>query len=761
MKKLKINFFILVSAMVLAACSTGKKEAPQVAVVPQPNNLVKAEGTFTVNAKTTFVIPENKALNSTAGLVNMRFKQAAGFELTVAQQKPAKNFIAVELAKGSMGDEAYELEVAKEGVTIKAATERGAFYGLITMLQLLPAEIESTTQVSDVDWTMACVTIKDAPRFVWRGMHLDVCRHFVPVDFIKKQLDVMAMFKMNTFHWHLTEDQGWRIEIKKYPKLTELGGVRTEGDGSEYGGYYTQEEIKEVVAYASERFINVVPEIELPGHALAALVGYPELSCTGGPFKVRNVWGVEPDVYCAGKEETFHFLEDVIDEVVPLFPYEYFHIGGDECPKTRWEECPDCQRRMRKEGLKDEHELQSYFVQRIEKVLLAHGRKMIGWDEILEGGLAPSATVMSWRGEAGGIEAAKQGHDVVMTPGNWVYLDHYQGDSRFEPVAIGGYTTLEESYGYDPVPADLKGDMAKHVLGTQGNVWSEYMYTPELFEYRIYPRIIALAEVGWTETANKNYEDFLTRMNPQFERLDYHNINYHIPLPEGPVNVVAFTDQATLDFTTTRPVKMVYTTDGTEPNANSTVYEAPLTFTENTTVKIRTVLNHGKMSKVRTIQVEKQTLKPAVDVKITGTGLKGKYAEGTFIAVADLDKAKSWKEIVVTSKSLPTINKEANPTGAILEGYITIPEDGIYEMQTNFDQFFIGDELLINNDKEVKRFSRNNKTIALAKGTHPVKIVYLNNNIGGYPQSWNHFRINYRKVGDEKFTDIKIDNYSY
>ncbi|WP_423128130.1 family 20 glycosylhydrolase [Gaoshiqia sp. Z1-71] len=757
--------FIPVLAILLAfgACNhNNQSQDLTIAIVPQPNELTQQEGSFTVNSRTVFVVSEDESLTAAVALINQRFSRAAGFSLKVAGEKPKKNFIAVELDPALVGGaEAYELLVEPQGVTVKAGTARGAFYGLATMLQLLPSAIESPEPVTRVNWTMPCVQITDQPRFVWRGMHLDVCRHFVPVEFIKKQLDVMALFKMNTFHWHLTEDQGWRIEIKKYPKLTELGSVRILGDGSKYGGFYTQEEVKEVVAYAAERFIDVVPEIELPGHSLAALVGYPQLSCTGGPFRVRNVWGVEPDVYCAGKDETFQFLEDIINEVVPLFPYEYFHIGGDECPKDRWKKCPDCQKRIRREGLKDEHELQSYFVQRIEKVLLAHGKKMIGWDEILEGGLAPSATVMSWRGEAGGIEAAQQGHDVVMTPGNWVYLDHYQGSSQVEPVAIGGYTTLEESYGYDPVPAELDGEKAKHVLGTQGNVWSEYLYTPEMFEYRIYPRIIALAEVGWTEKANKDYTDFLRRMDPQFERLDYHGINYHIPLPEGPVNQVAFTDEATLEFTTTRPVKMVYTLDGQEPDLNSAVYESPLVFTENATVKIRSVLNSGKMSRVRTIQVEKQDLLPAVTVQTTGTGLKGQYAKGYFTSVKDIESVDAWTDMTLTKETLAKINDYQDPTGAVLTGYIEIAEDGVYEFQTNFDQFLIGEKLLINNDGEVKRFSRNNAMIALEKGKHPVKIIYLNNNIGGFPQSWNHFVVEYKKGGDEKFTRINPENYTY
>jgi len=364
-----------------------------------------------------------------------------------------------------------------------------------------------------------------------------VGRHFMPVEFVKKYIDYIAMNKMNVFHWHLTEDQGWRIEIKKYPKLTEIGSQRKETiighaheskeyDGKPYGGFYTQDEIKDVVAYAQARYVTVVPEIELPGHALAALASYPELGCTGGPYEVATTWGVFDDVYCAGKEETFKFLEDVISEVMPLFPGEYFHIGGDECPKTQWEKCPYCQARMKKEGLKNEHELQSYFVQRIEKFLNAHGKKMIGWDEILEGGLAPNATVMSWRGEEGGIAAAQAHHDAVMTPGNYCYFDHYQADPKTQPLAIGGFTPLKEVYEYEPIPKELTPEEGKYILGAQGNVWTEYMKTPERVEYMVFPRIAALAEVVWSPKASRNYDDFMNRMQDEVKRYDAYGINY-------------------------------------------------------------------------------------------------------------------------------------------------------------------------------------------------------------------------------------------
>jgi hexosaminidase len=358
----------------------------------------------------------------------------------------------------------------------------------------------------------------------------------MPKEFILKYLDYMAFHKLNTFHWHLTEDQGWRIEIKKFPRLTEVGSVRKETlvghygsnsyDGKPSGGFYTQEEVKEIVAYASDRFITVVPEIEMPGHALAALASYPELGCTGGPYEVGTTWGVFDDVYCAGNAKTDTFLMDVLKEVIPLFPGEYFHIGGDECPKTRWKECPVCKLKMKEEGLKTEHELQSYFVQRMERFLNENGKKLIGWDEILEGGLAPNAAVMSWRGEDGGIAAARERHYVVMTPGEYCYLDHYQADPKTEPLAIGGYLPLKKLYGYEPIPAVLGKEEAKYILGAQGNVWTEYMQTPAQVEYMVFPRAAALAEVVWSPKGARDFDGFKTRLNRLTKFYDLMGINY-------------------------------------------------------------------------------------------------------------------------------------------------------------------------------------------------------------------------------------------
>ncbi|RZK94571.1 MAG: beta-N-acetylhexosaminidase, partial [Hymenobacter sp.] len=432
--------------------------------------------------------------------------------------------------------------------------------------------------------SLPAVEVADKPRYSWRGMHLDVSRHFFPVEFVKQYIDYLALHKMNTFHWHLTDDQGWRIEIKKYPKLTSVGGYREgtlighygakvpEYDNVRYGGFYTQEQVKEVVKYAQDRYITVVPEIEMPGHALAALAAYPELSCTGGPFKVGQTWGVFDDIFCAGNEQTFSFLQDVLTEVMPLFPSKIVHIGGDEAPKTRWKTCPKCQARIKTEHLKDEHELQSYFVQRMEKFVNTKGKTIIGWDEILEGGLAPNAAVMSWRGMEGGTAAAKQKHQVVMTPGEFVYFDHAQGDPAQEPLNIGGYLPLAKVYSFEPTPPELNAEERKYILGAQANLWTEYIPTTQYVEYMVLPRMSALAEVLWTPASQKNWESFKVRMQPQYQRFAALGANYSKSAFNVREQFVADTtkggDVVSLLLDATGP-QITYTLDGTAPTSAS------------------------------------------------------------------------------------------------------------------------------------------------------------------------------------------------
>lgn len=498
-------------------------------IIPQPVSHSVGRGSFTIPGKVTIIAKADEEVN-TAGMLK-EFLSKRNIESTISEQ--GNGHILLALARDTSAQpESYQLNVAETGVTIKANSGAGLFYGVQSLIQLIP---DGSAQV-------AAVTISDYPRYSWRGLHLDVGRHMFPVEFIKKYIDLMSHYKFNTFHWHLTEDQGWRIEIKKYPKLQETAAFRKETlvghgrspkeyDGKRYGGYYTQEEVKEIVAYAAERYITVVPEIEMPGHSQAALTAYPYLGCTGGPYEVATRWGIFPEVYCAGKESTFEFLQDVMDEVIPLFPSRYVHIGGDECPKDRWKECPQCQQRMQSEHLKDEHELQSYFIRRMEKYLNSKGKGIIGWDEILEGGLAPNAAVMSWRGEEGGIAAAKAGHYVVMSPGFAVYFDHYQGPPDKEPLAIGGMTPLKEVYHYEPTPDTLTAEERKFVLGAQANVWTEYMKTSDHVEYMVYPRALALSEVLWSPSEKHNWENFQDRLNRNFTLLKLWHVNFREPQP--------------------------------------------------------------------------------------------------------------------------------------------------------------------------------------------------------------------------------------
>ncbi len=763
----------------ITSCSTqsvsDKAYNQGINLIPTPVSLQQLDGKFTLTSGTTFQASteESKAV---ANFFANKLKTSTGFDLAV---KESEGDIIMGINPDlEINEEGYKLEVTPTNIIIAAKTPAGLFYGMQTVLQLLPAEIESKSVVNTA-WTLPCVSIEDAPRFAYRGVHLDPCRHFMTVEETKRQIDVMAMLKMNHMHWHLTEDQGWRIEIKKYPKLTEIGATRVDGEGTTHSGFYTQEEIKEVVAYAAERFITIVPELETPGHELAAIAAYPHLSCTGEEVTPRIVWGVEELVMCAGKEDMFEFLSDVVDEMVSLFPGTYFHIGGDESPKLHWSKCPKCQERIRKENLraKDGHtaeeRLQSYVIGRMEKMLAKHGKKIIGWDEILEGGLSPDATVMSWRGEEGGIASALQSHDVIMTPGgNGMYLDFYQGDSKIEPVTIGGYTTLEKTYSYNPIPDTLVAmNKAHHILGVQGNTWSEYMYTNAQREYMMYPRVVAVAEIGWTPLEKKDYKDFERRINNTYVRLENHGVNYHIPQPEQPngsCNFVAFTESVTIPFQTSRPIKMVYTTDGTEPTPASTEYTEPLTFTENTTLKIASVLPSGKMSPIRTITVEKQELAPAKEVKDAMNGLKLKMSYGYYLNSSELAKATDWKELTI--KTLRDIRSQ-EPTwenmrgvkyyGAIAEGYVEIPEDGVYYFSSNNDEVWIDGKLLIDNGGEVKRFSRKDKSVALAKGLHELKVVFCSHIIGGWPSAWDDASINIRKADQEKFAPIKPEQLFY
>lgn len=580
-----------------------------VSIIPAPVSMLKEEGNFTIDTNTAIIFPvKEKELFQAAQFFNGFIRNISGYSLPLNTEKEKSVSLEIKPTK-KIGDEGYLLEVSPGSIKITANKKEGILYGMQSLFQTLP-QIRTNAAL-----TIPCIKITDYPRFKWRGMHLDVSRHFFSPEMIKEYIDLMAAYKFNTFHWHLCDAQGWRLEIKRYPKLTSIGAWRPErrginwrevepakeGETANYGGYYTQQQVQEIVAYAKERNITIVPEIEMPGHSAAALAAYPELSCTRQPQRVptgRVRAGAQQNNYCAGNDSVFSFLENVLTEVMQLFPSEYIHVGGDEVNKTSWENCPKCQALKKKLGLKDENELQSYFIQRIEKFLTAHHRKLIGWDEILEGGLAPEAAVMSWRGEAGGIQAAKIHHKVVMSPGKPLYFDKYQAGPFGEPPAIGGFNTAKMVYDYDPVPGELSKKGSRYILGAQANVWTEFISTREHLEYMILPRMLALSEVVWTPPAKKNYTDFYYRLQNHFKTFDekgYHycrgNFNVAIKSSEQDGKLLVSLSSEIPD------ASIYYTTDGSEPDVGSFKYENPFIVDSSVSIKAVTVVNGKVMNK--------------------------------------------------------------------------------------------------------------------------------------------------------------------
>lgn len=559
-------------------------------LIPYPQKVELKTGNFEVSGNTLFV--GDKTSNEYKYFMD-NFKKIYPKNSSQNIKKTKPNFISLLLNKDLKIDNKrefnsnYIINISNEMMMVVGKNPEGLFQGIQTLLQLIK---------TSEDGKIPALEIQDSPKFQWRGMHLDVSRHFFTVEEVKQYIDYLAMYKLNTFHWHLTDDQGWRIEIKKYPKLTQIGSIRKESmigayvdntfDGKPYGPYfYTQEQIKEVVKYAQERHVTIVPEIEMPGHALAALSAYPDLACTKGSFEPATKWGVFDDVFCP-KDETFKFLENVLDEVIALFPSQYIHIGGDECPKTRWKECAHCQELIKKNNLKDEHGLQSYFIRRIEKYVNSKGRKIIGWDEILEGGLAPNAAVMSWTGIKGGVEAAKSGHFAVMTPGSYCYFDHYQGDPATEPNAFGGFTPLDKVYSYNPIPEELNTEQAKYILGVQANLWTEYILDFKQVQYMIFPRLLALSEVGWGTSDPKNYKEFEGRVINEFRNLDKMGVNYAKSIYNVSGKVISSENGAAYELSTSQnPDGIRYTVDGTDPSANSQTYKNPVQISKSMTVK--------------------------------------------------------------------------------------------------------------------------------------------------------------------------------
>ena len=739
---------LVLGGLLSEACTTGRTApeslpsvAPRYEIVPLPKRLVARPGEFRLDSQTRILIADsaNPLLRPLADLLALPARASSHFPLPIAQttaSDTASNAIVIRLeprATEPNEQEAYRLVVGERGATVTAATPAGLVYGIQTLRQLL----------SPAHATMPAVEIEDAPRFRYRGILLDVARYYFPPEFLKKLVDLEALYKFNTLQLHLTDDQGWRIEIKKYPRLTQIGAWRKEsmivrdgepyvGDGKPHGGFYTQEQIRDLVAYAATRHVTIVPEIEMPGHAGAALAAYPELACTSGPFEVSTTWGVHEDIFCPS-ERTFTFLEDVLTEVMQLFPSEYIHIGGDEVPKTRWKASPVAQEIIRREGLKNEDELQSYVIKRIERFLRAHGRKLIGWDEILEGGIAPEATVMSWRGIQGGITAAQQGHDVIMSPTDYAYLDAYQGDPSTEPRAIGGFLPLDTVYAWEPVPNALTAEQATHILGGQGNLWAEHVPTSTHAEYMLFPRMLAMSEVFWSPKEQRNYESFLARLPAQLARLDALGVNYRVPDPLGLIaERKVLEDRAQVAMSSIVPGSVIrYTTDGSEPTPSSPAYKAPIDVRvagAPVTVSARVFMPNGRAGSVVRERVSRATWHNAQSLAATALqpGLVYAYAEGQFAAADDVTTVPASRTGVVDHVALRG-DEVPEKYGVHLRGYVRVPSDALYTFYLQCDdggKLRIDGELVVDHDGQHDATEKASQ-VALRAGYHAFDLVFF------------------------------------
>jgi hexosaminidase len=714
---------------------------PDLGIIPAPVSLKKSSGEFILSQQTTLLADSltNKAVVfltdylQNKAMLHVQLKANDGSSTT-------NSIVLTSSGTDNLPADGYRLTITPQQIII-AGKGAGLFYGIQTLIQLLPMERAAVAK-------LPCVQIEDYPRFGYRGVMLDVCRHFFSVEFVKKYIDLMAAYKLNNFHWHLTDDQGWRIEIKKYPKLTEVGSQRAQTvignyhdrtpqqfDNTPYGGYYTQDQIREVVKYAADRYINVVPEIEMPGHSEAALTAYPELSCDPSfPYKVSETWGVFHDTYCPS-DKTFSFLQDVLTEVMDLFPSKYIHVGGDEAPKDAWKKSAFCQKLIKKLHLKDEEGLQSYFIQRMEKFVNSKGRSIIGWDEILEGGLSPNATVMSWRGESGGIAAAQQNHNVIMTPGSGgLYIDQLQGKLNLEPLSIGGYDPLSKIYSYNPIPAVLTPDQQKYIIGVQANLWTEYIPTENKAEYMTFPRLIALSEVAWSPLANKNYTDFAdTRLPAHLALLDKNNYDYRVPAAIGAKDTILFAPQLNVNLKpSVTGAKVYYTIDGYQPRETDMEYSVPMTYTipldQYRELKTIVITPSGKRSEITHAIVYNKT--PFAPVNYTGTakGLKYQLISGNFKSVGQLTENPAVNDTsVALSFNTAAFKKNMHGFGVIYNGFINIDTDGIYGFSTtsaNGSSLSIDDLPVVDNDGKHGIFDQGG-SVPLLKGYHKIAIKYF------------------------------------
>ncbi len=716
--------------------------AQSLGLLPQPEHIELRDGRFRPGAEASVSVSgvdgaEAHELGElAASILHEGWSVPAKTQRSGATSSTARATLSLQLRPDTQANrEGYSLEVDAQGLRLSAPTTAGLFYGLQTLRQLAaPGSREAGIPALRID---------DAPRFGYRGLMLDVGRHMFPLDDIKRQIDLMARYKFNTLHWHLTDDQGWRLEIKRFPKLTQIGAYRKEtivgrnfdpyiGDGKRYGGYYTQAQAREVVEYAKRRHITVIPEIDMPGHMVAALAAYPELGCTPGPFETLTIWGVSDDILCPS-EQTFDFVTGVLDEVMQVFPSKYIHVGGDEAPTIRWQQSALAQEIIRREKLKDEHALQGWFLRRVEKFVNTKGRQIIGWDEILDGTPSPTATVMSWRGMAGGIKAAQLGHDVVMSPTDYAYLDYCEGKPPREPDCLVGYLPLKQVYAFEPVPASLTPEQAKHILGGQANLWTEYVTTTAMAQAKYWPRALAVADVTWAPQSARDWEGFQQRMGAQLATLDRLKVNYRIPEVRGlEADVLSLQPKATLVLSTPIPGATIrYTTDGSEPTAQSPQYAGPVELAlvpAGTQVSARAFLADGRSSVVTSANFRQATLRPAakVDARKLQPGLNRRYYEGSMLKVAALETLPVVRADVAQTIAIP---EQARPEafGLRFDGYLRVPADAIYRFVLDSDD---GSVLRIDGETVVDRDGGRSPgesygSAALSAGLHRIELDYF------------------------------------
>lgn len=699
------------------------------------------------------VVCKQKELLPIAELFVERIKKSTGLDVPIV--KRSRNPIFLKIDKRMKNSEGYTLFIYTDAVEVFGGSEAGVYYGLQTLMQLLPPEIEADTVVKGVEWSLPIAVIEDYPRFKYRGMHVDPCRHFMLLEHIRKQVDWMSKFKLNTLHLHLTDDQLWTFEVKKYPLLTEVGTQRTNVDGSVYkGGYFKQEELKELVEYAKVRGVTIIPEIEMPGHAMAALAAYPEFGCTGGPYKVRTTWGVEEHLLCAGNDSVFQFIEDILTELTTIFPSEYIHIGGDECPTNIWHECPKCQARMQAEGLTTEVELHGYFIRRVEKILHKLGRKMIGWDEILDGGASESATVMSWRGNKGGIKAANQGNQAIMTPWDICYFDHYQGSKLFEPMAQSGFLPLEKVYNWEPIPSEIKPEHRDKILGGQANLWAEYMPDYRQAEYMIYPRLLALSEVLWA-THCRDYKDFTERLVEAQRRLDYGGINYHIPLPEGPqAQYVEFVDSVEVELSNSLGYEIFYWTNQT----NWINWTSTTNLFNTTLLRAYTTFN-GRNSDTIEVYYNKLSAPHPAAKHLLHNGLYRQRAYGYFPNTDSLDYVRFDITDLVDSLIYDRNDTYFEPWIEVYQGYMKVDSTDSYLITTDLEELWVDDIRVINNNGRLKRNQTQRALMVLEEGFHSIKAVYNNCVNDGFPAHWRKPEIRIKSLEEKEFRVLRPKDF--